>query len=85
MHLRAFAVETAGSIIYSECVVVALGMQTVRVICMPPYCTVICALPGPTTCFHNISQTARFSKIIIDYKNVRFDFLYRYRLKYFSF
>jgi hypothetical protein len=33
MHLRAFAVETAGSIIYSEYVVVALVMQ--NVICMP--------------------------------------------------
>jgi len=48
----------------SDCVSVALGIQHA----MGKRHIVICGLPGCTVFFHNISQTARLKKKVIEHK-----------------
>ena len=86
-RLSIFAVEKSGSNTYSECVSVALIIQ--HAMRMRRYYAVICGLSGSTIFFSHYPFNGMISgkkkKNFNEHKNACFDFLYEFRLKYFSF
>ena len=69
------------SITYSECVFVALGTQhAIRTLYI-----FICGPSGSIIFFHGISQTARFSKNVIEHKMCALIVLCNFRLPHSSF